>query len=97
VDIHAPEGRVRFAGPRSGIDGGSQVTITTGSLEIPGAIAEEQTRLAVTLSNGGSIKLRALQGTAVLEYRKANPDDPAPRIVIPDGHIEPTAVLRQVQ
>jgi hypothetical protein len=97
VDIHAAEGRVRFAGPRSGIDGGSQVTITTGLLEIPGAIAGEQTRVAVILSHGGSIKLGALQGTAVLEYRTANPDDPVPRIEIPAGRIEPTAVLRRVR
>ena len=79
------------------LGGGSQVSITTGFIEIPGAIAGEQTRVVVTLSNGGIIKLRALQGTAALEYRKANPNDPAPRIEIPDGRIEPTAVLRRVQ
>ena len=50
----------------------------------------------MTLSNGGIIKLGALQGTAVLGYRTANPNDPAPRIEIPDGRTEPTAVLHRI-
>jgi hypothetical protein len=58
---------------------------------------EEQTRVAVTLSHGGIIKLGALQGTAALEYRKAKPNDPAPRVEIPNGRIEPAAVLRRVE
>jgi hypothetical protein len=91
VDIHAPEERVHFAGPRSGNDGGSRVTITTGLFEIPGAIAEEQKRVAVTLSNGERIKLGALQGTAVWSTGRRTPNDPAPRLEIPDGRIEPTA------
>jgi hypothetical protein len=96
VTIHAPGGKVRFINPDSGITGGSRVTVTTQSLEIRGAIAGEQTRVDVTLSNGGFIKLGALRDSAALEYRKADPADLTPRVEIPDGQIDPTAVLRRV-
>jgi hypothetical protein len=53
--------------------------------------------LAVTLSTGGIIKLLPFKARPRWEYRKANSNDAAPRIEIPDGRIEPTAVLRRVQ
>jgi hypothetical protein len=56
-------------------------------------MTDTRTRVDVTLSNGGLIKLGALRDSAALEYRKADPADLTPRVEVPDGQIDPKGTV----
>lgn len=75
VDIHAPGGDVRFAiptepdRPGSLIDGGSNVTILARNTDLRGDVAGLETRVRVTLTKNGSLRVAAVRGAATVEYR----------------------------
>ena len=52
------------------------------------------TRAAVTLTGGGELAFAAVGGSARLEYRRANPADPRPKLTA--GRITPPGVVAEV-
>lgn len=74
----APGGAVLFAASAR-LDGGSVVTATAKELTAVGHFIGG-TKLNVTLTRGGALKLTVLDGGATVTYRKANSSDPAPTV-----------------
>lgn len=78
VEVNASGGTVRFPSPTlpgqdgAKIDGGSKVSITAKRVELRGDITGPATRVTVTLTRAGALRVATVQGTAVLEYRMEN-------------------------
>ena len=100
VTVEAPGGRVTFttwsdtARDGVGVGGESQVTITAREVTIGGPIAGTDTRVLVTLTRGGSLTFKQIDGQARLQYRKSAPGDPEPGINA--GRITPPAQFKKV-
>ena len=99
VEINAPGSEVRFPFPtttdRPGslIDGGSTVTITARTVDLRGDVDGVGTRVAVTLTRNGSLKVAAVRGTAAVEYKSADAKAPAPTASA--FSVAPTATFRK--
>lgn len=91
VEVFAPEGEVRFSGvPAKGgqsIEGGASVSVTARFIDLKGDITGTDTKVSFALSKGGSLKVPAVGGTAVVEYRGVRPD-------VTVGEVAPTATFR---
>jgi hypothetical protein len=101
VDIHAPGGTVGFEGStnptREGakIEGGSTVSVLARAIRFHDQIGGIKTRVAVTLTAGGSLSFAAIDGPSRLEFTKADPDDPEP--VVSRGKVGAPAVVARVE
>jgi hypothetical protein len=86
VTVTAPGGRVTFSEPTapgkegSKIDQDSKIFVTAKDVDFRGTITGQNTRAFVTLTRDGSLKFKGLEGTARIEYRKADPSDPEPTV-----------------
>jgi hypothetical protein len=81
VEIAASGGSVVFTEPSaSKIDGNAQVFLTARSVDLRGPLNGTETRVVVTLTDGGTLRFKEIAGAALLCYRKNAPGDPAPRI-----------------
>ena len=85
VRINAPGGKVTF-GPvdksRYGggiIVGSANVSIVARDVDLRGVV-DGGSRVLVTLTEGGSLRFSMIAGGARVQYRKAKPEDPEPRI-----------------
>lgn len=95
IEIMAPEGKVVFKSRGdSVINGDAKLTIVAKELEFTGAINGAQTQLDVTLTKGGELKFRRLNGGVRLTYRKADASDPDLRVE--PGQLDANAVLREM-
>ncbi len=89
LEINAADGSVTFVEPSalavgrdgSKIDGGTRIRITAKDVNLRGDI-RGGSRVIVTLTRDGSLKYQEVGGAAVLQYRKADPNDPDPKISI---------------
>jgi len=87
LEVNAPGGSVIFAEPSardlgregSKIDGSARVTITAKDVNFRGDLVGGA-RVVVTLTRGGSLKFQEIAGGAVLQYRKADRNDPDPKV-----------------
>lgn len=99
VEIHAPGSEVNFRAnannrdPR--INSGSHVKITAKKILMTTRVAGDNTRLEVTLDNGGSLKIPAVDDAAIVEYRKSDPGNGAPDVDIPQTG--PHAKVRRIE
>jgi hypothetical protein len=91
LKLHAPKGSVTIDGE---INGNSQVEIIAKNLDLRGAVNGPQTFILLTLTKAGSLQFRRLSGGVRLQYRKADPSDPAPRI--DRGEVDARADLREL-
>jgi hypothetical protein len=100
LEVDAPEGTVAFTDPTqlrregSKIDGDSHVTITAKTADFRGAINGTRTRVVVTLTKGGLLYFREISGSVRLQYRKADPRDPDPRVL--GGQVHGAAKLQKI-
>jgi hypothetical protein len=90
--IRAPGGIVRFL---AGVEGRSDVDVTTRAVEFQSRIAGAGTRVRVTLTAGGSLGFAEIADPARLEYRKSAPDDPDPAVT--RGKVSPPAVVARIE
>ncbi len=90
--VRAERGVVMFRGP---VGGGSVVQVTARSVGFEGAITGPNTRAVVTLTAGGELVFASLDGPARLEYRRANPGDPTPKLRA--GRVAPPGMVTEVQ
>lgn len=88
VVVRAPGGVVRFRGP---VDGGAVVEVTGRAVAFDEPIRGAGTRVNVTLTSGGELTVAEVSGPARLEYRRANPNDPTPKLNA--GRVTPPGVL----
>jgi hypothetical protein len=79
VEIVAIGGSIVLT-PESKIDGNAQVFFTAKTVDLRGILNGTETRVVVTLTDGGTLRFKELAGAALLCYRKNAPSDPAPRI-----------------
>jgi hypothetical protein len=98
VDVNAPGGIVKFPQPTlpgqegGKIDGGSKVNITAKRVELRGDITGPATRVNVTLTRAGALRVATVQGTAVLEYKMENGGWSISDVTV--GPVAPTATVR---
>jgi hypothetical protein len=98
VEVNATGGTVRFPQPTlpgqdgAKIDGGSKVIITAKRVELRGDIAGTATRVSVTLTRAGALRVATVQGTAVLEYRMATGGWSSADVTV--GPVAATATVR---
>jgi hypothetical protein len=99
VEIDAPGGSVRFIHPTtpnkpgSFIDGGSTVSIRARTVDLRGDVGGAGTRVGVTITRNGWLRVAAVRGTAAVEYR---PDDPNAREPSAGADtVAPTATFRK--
>jgi hypothetical protein len=96
VVVSAPGGRITFPTKEEAcISGGSSVSLTARDVDLRRAIDGEKTRVVVTVSKSGVLRFAALKGTSVLEYRKADPSDPDPRLG--RGSVGPGAEVKRLE
>ena len=101
VGIVAPGGTVVFANPGGGraegatVAGGSTVEVKARSVNFQGLISGPGTRVAVTLTAGGSLGFAEIDGPSRLEYGKADPDDSDPAVI--RGKVGPPAVVTRIE
>ena len=99
VEIHAPGSEVRFSfpttanGPGSRIDGGSRVTITGRTVDLRGDVDGTGTKVIVTLTRNGSLKVAAVRGMASVEYKAEDENAPGPTAAA--TLVAPTATFRK--
>lgn len=86
--VRAAGGSVRLRGK---VDGGSVVDVTGRVVQFDEPIGGAGTRAIVTLTSGGELTFAAVGGSSRLEYRRANPADPAPKLVV--GRVVPPGVF----
>jgi hypothetical protein len=91
IVVCAPGGVVRFRGR---VDGESVVEVTARSVAFDEAISGAGTRVRVTLTSGGELAFSTVTGGSRLEYRKANPGDPVPKLTA--GLVTAPGVLTQI-
>jgi hypothetical protein len=86
LEVYAPNGTVTFTEPTrlavegSEIGGGADIHITAKVVEFRGIVGGARTKVSVTLTRDGALKFQKLADGAYLEYRKADPADPEPRV-----------------
>jgi hypothetical protein len=80
IEVAIPDGKAAF----KGINGNARLTVLARDAEFASPINGPQTELAVTLTHGGSLKVRQIHGGVKLEYRKAAAGDPALRLEFRD-------------
>jgi hypothetical protein len=101
VGIVAPEGTVVFANPTGErgagamIGGGSTVEVKARGAHFHDRIVGDGTRVAVTITGGGTLLFVGLEGASRLEYGKADPDDSDPTVVM--GRADPPAVVKKIE
>jgi hypothetical protein len=99
VEINAPGCEVRFPFPTtdnrpgSQITGGSTVTIVGRTVDLRGDIDGLGTKVDVTLTRNGSLKVAAVRGTAAVEYRSANARATSLNVAV--FSVAPTATFRR--
>lgn len=92
-------GNIRFSSPTiveqpgSLIDDGSTVSLAARSIDIRGDITGAGTRVNATLPPGGSLRVAAIRGTAIVEYAVEPASGTMPEISA--GFVAPTATLRK--
>jgi hypothetical protein len=89
--VRAPGGAVRFRGR---VDGGSVVEVVARTVGFDEPIGGAGTRAVVTLTSGGELTFAAVGGPSRLEYRRANPADPAPKLTA--GRVVPPGIVAEV-
>lgn len=89
IAIDAPDGKVLF---KNGINSNAKLAITARDMEFVSAINGPQTQLDLTLTRGGSLTLKRVNGGVQIHYRKADPGDPEPRVDAKD--VDARAQLR---
>jgi hypothetical protein len=100
VEIDAPGGDVRFTAQTtptregSKIDNGATVTITARTVEFKGEIGGADTKVSVTLTRNGQLKVGAVTGRAVVEYRSQVAGWAA--LDVTAASVAPTATFRRV-
>jgi hypothetical protein len=100
LEVDAPGGTVAFTQPSeppregSKIGGDSTVAVTAKIADFRGAIDGTRTRVVVTLTKGGLLYFRDIGGSVRLQYRKADPRDPPPRIL--GGEVHDSAKLEKI-
>lgn len=98
VEIHAPGGNVYFSHPKlpewtgSVIDGGSIVRIEARIADLRGDVAGAETKVHVTLTRNGSLKIVAVRGTAAVEYKTSDAKSEAVA-----KEVMPTATFRKIE
>lgn len=96
VEIAAPGGQVVFHiptdRPRPIIDAGSTVTITARTAHLLGDIDGADTKVLVSLTRNGSLKVNAVRGQAVVEYR-----DEDSRSRVTAGFVASTATFNKIE
>lgn len=101
LEINAPEGEVRFmvatVNGREGskIDNGSRVTIAARTVEFKGDITGTDTKVAVTLSRNAWLKVTAIGGTAIVEYKSQVAGWSPPDVIV--GTVAGTATFRKIE
>jgi hypothetical protein len=101
LEINAPEGEVRFmltttnAREGSKIDNGSRVTIAARTVEFKGDITGADTKVAVTLSRNAWLKITAIGGTAIVEYKSQVAGWSPPDVIV--GTVAGTATFRKIE
>lgn len=99
VEIDAPGGSVRFIHPTtpnkpgSSIDGGSTVTIKARTVDLRGDVGGAGTRVGVTITPNGWLRVAAVRGTAAVEYRQDDPNAREPSASAET--VAPTATFRK--
>lgn len=98
VEINAPGGNVWFdvpsdlGRPRSLIDGGSTVTILARTAHLRGDVDGADTKVTVTLTHNGRLKVDAVRGMAAVEYKIADAKSHAAA-----GFVAPTATFKKIE
>ncbi len=101
LEIKAPGGKVTFTEPSaknkpgSRIDGGARVTITAKEAEFRGILNGNGTQVLVTLTDGGVLRFRELDGQVRLQYRKADRSGPEP--VVEAGAVRGRAKVEKLK
>ena len=90
--VSAPGGTVTF---RATVGGGAAVNAKARAVEFRGRIDGAGTKVAVTLTAGGTLAFAEIDGPARLEYATADPADPAP--VVARGKVGGQAVFTKVE
>lgn len=97
VRVEVKDGQVAFTVPPAGnakaIGGGARVVIAAQSVVFIGTVGGAGTRVEVTLQSAGSLAYTALDDSAQLLYRPADPYDPP---TIHRGSIRGGAVLKRL-
>ena len=98
VEINAPGGQVRFVFPtapnRPGslIDGGAAVTILARTVDLRGDVDGADTKVTVTLTRNGSLRVAAVRGTAAVEYKAEDEKARATAEIV-----APTATFKKIE
>ena len=101
VRVAAPGGTVTFArsdrrrGDGGTIDGGATVAVKASTVAFRERIAGDGTRVAATLTNPARLSFAGVEGTARLEYAKADPDGPEPEVE--EGRVTGLAKVTRVE
>ncbi len=101
VTINAPGGDVVFTGQTtptrdgSKIDNGSTVTITARTVVFKGDIAGTDTRVSVTLTRNALLRVGAVTGKAVVEYKSLVAGWAVVDVSV--GSVAPTATFRKLE
>ena len=85
VEVAAPKSYLSFApltGAKTGpsVGGGARVTVKAKAVEVGGPVSGAGTVLDLTFGRGGSLKLNALEGGALVRYRPEHRADPPVRV-----------------
>lgn len=94
VVVTAPGGKVLFQDANNNINSDSRITITASDVEFRGQINGDGTQINVTLTRGGQLKFREINGAARLHYKNADATLPDPRIEA--GIVRNTAELKKL-
>lgn len=101
VTIHAPGGDVTFTAQTtptrdgSKIDNGSTVAITARTVVFKGDITGTDTRVSVTLTRNGLLRVGAVTGKAVVEYKSLVAGWALVDVSV--GSVAPTATFRKLE
>jgi hypothetical protein len=83
IVVNAPDGKVLFKSKsESVITSDTKLAIVARDVEFQGAIHGIKTQLDITLTQGGTLKVRRVTGGVNLHYRKASAADPDPRLTL---------------
>lgn len=95
LELDTHNGEVSF-NPSSSISGGAKVRVTASKMEIRGTVSGKGTYAHITFAPGGILRGSAIRDHAVVEYRKANPNDPPIHVDVSPSSIDASAILRRV-
>ncbi|MBX9582642.1 MAG: hypothetical protein K2X87_20230 [Gemmataceae bacterium] len=98
LTVRAPNGRVtvpaRIDG-RAAVGGGAAVEVVAKEVGLHGRVDGAGTRVAVRLTDGGTLTFAEVDGPARLEYAADRPGGPEPRVIA--GRVGAGAVVRKVE